>query len=257
MRHHLSAVTHAQTFPQPTLTGSGETCRDKSGIELTADRTETVSLVSCTSSTTRPFRTRRRRVLLRRCSRRAVVVPAVAADPLTGAPHTAAAHHPPSRASQQGTHPSCTPTSAIAGDPLAFPTSSRRRPNTRAPSRSSPGSPAPSPPTAPAGSRWCATTPPPAGTPGCSTGPGYEVWLLSWLPGQGSGRARPRPLLRRAHRPATGTLTEHASTGRGETAAPWRPAPSGSSHPATSTRWSTTRWSGASACTSTSPGSPR
>ncbi|GHA86985.1 cysteine dioxygenase [Streptomyces tendae] len=44
------------------------------------------------------------------------------------------------------------------------------------------------------------------------TGPGYEVWLLSWLPGQGSGR--------HDHGPSSGvwtvlegTLTEH--TGRG------------------------------------------
>ena len=46
------------------------------------------------------------------------------------------------------------------------------------------------------------------------TGPGYEVWLLSWLPGQGSGR--------HDHGPSSGvltvldgTLTEHSrGTGR-------------------------------------------
>ncbi len=46
------------------------------------------------------------------------------------------------------------------------------------------------------------------------TGPGYEVWLLSWLPGQGSGRhdhggsSGVLTVLR-------GTLTEHALTGAG------------------------------------------
>lgn len=45
------------------------------------------------------------------------------------------------------------------------------------------------------------------------TGPGYEVWLLSWVPGQGSGR--------HDHGPSSGVLTvlegeltEHAGTGR-------------------------------------------
>ncbi|MFI0907422.1 cysteine dioxygenase [Streptomyces sioyaensis] len=45
------------------------------------------------------------------------------------------------------------------------------------------------------------------------TGPGYEVWLLSWVPGQGSGR--------HDHGPSSGVLTvlegeltEHAATGR-------------------------------------------
>lgn len=44
------------------------------------------------------------------------------------------------------------------------------------------------------------------------TGPGYEVWLLSWLPGQGSGR--------HDHGPSSGVfsvlegeLTEHGSRG--------------------------------------------
>ncbi|MDG9692921.1 cysteine dioxygenase family protein [Streptomyces sp. DH17] len=44
------------------------------------------------------------------------------------------------------------------------------------------------------------------------TGPGYEVWLLSWLPGQGSGR--------HDHGPSSGvwtvlegTLTEHTERG--------------------------------------------
>ncbi len=48
------------------------------------------------------------------------------------------------------------------------------------------------------------------------TGPGYEVWLLSWVPGQGSGR--------HDHGPSCGvltvlqgTLTEHALTGGRET----------------------------------------
>ncbi|RXS77662.1 cupin domain-containing protein [Streptomyces sp. TM32] len=45
------------------------------------------------------------------------------------------------------------------------------------------------------------------------TGPGYEVWLLSWVPGQGSGR--------HDHGPSSGVLTvlegeltERAGTGR-------------------------------------------
>ncbi|MFI1741171.1 cysteine dioxygenase [Streptomyces sioyaensis] len=45
------------------------------------------------------------------------------------------------------------------------------------------------------------------------TGPGYEVWLLSWVPGQGSGR--------HDHGPSSGVLTvlegeltEHAGPGR-------------------------------------------
>lgn len=48
------------------------------------------------------------------------------------------------------------------------------------------------------------------------TGPGYEVWLLSWLPGQGSGR--------HDHGPSSGVLTvlagelrERAAGRRGET----------------------------------------
>ncbi|MFE9399576.1 cysteine dioxygenase [Streptomyces flavidovirens] len=45
------------------------------------------------------------------------------------------------------------------------------------------------------------------------TGPGYEVWLLSWVPGQGSGMHDHGPssgVLTVLH----GQLTEHAGTGR-------------------------------------------
>lgn len=83
------------------------------------------------------------------------------------------------------------------------------------------------------------------------TGPGYEVWLLSWLPGQGSGR--------HDHGPSSGvwtvlegTLTEH--TERGTRAL--RPGTQKVFARGTRTRWSTTRWSRRSACTSTSPPSP-
>jgi hypothetical protein len=58
-----------------------------------------------------------------------------------------------------------------------------------------------------AASRWYARL---------ATGPGYEVWLLSWLPGQGSGL--------HDHGPSSGVLTvlegelrERALTARGET----------------------------------------
>ena len=48
------------------------------------------------------------------------------------------------------------------------------------------------------------------------TGPGYEVWLLSWLPGQGSGghdHGRSSGVLTVLQ----GTLTERSLTGAGET----------------------------------------
>lgn len=83
------------------------------------------------------------------------------------------------------------------------------------------------------------------------TGPGYEVWLLSWLPGQSSGlhdHGRSSGVLT----VLDGTLRERALTARGEAAAPWRRDTSASSPPAMSTRSSTTRWSPPSACTSTS-----
>lgn len=79
------------------------------------------------------------------------------------------------------------------------------------------------------------------------TGPGYEVWLLSWVPGQGSGR--------HDHGASSGVLTvlegeltEH--TGAGPVRS--RPAPSRCSPPVTSTRSSTTPWRPRSPCTSTS-----
>ncbi len=74
----------------------------------------------------------------------------------------------------------------IAGDILEVPHLSSRRASTPPPWPSSQASPAPSPPTAPGGPPSCSTTPPPAGTPAADR-PGYEVWLLSWVPGQGSG----------------------------------------------------------------------
>ncbi|SOD65142.1 Cysteine dioxygenase type I [Streptomyces zhaozhouensis] len=45
-------------------------------------------------------------------------------------------------------------------------------------------------------------------------GPGYEVWLLSWLPGQGSGRHDHGPSSG-VYTVLAGALTEHAA-GRGE-----------------------------------------
>jgi hypothetical protein len=67
------------------------------------------------------------------------------------------------------------------------------------------------------------------------TGPGYEVWLLSWVPGQGSG------------------LHDHGRSSGAPNAprARWRRARSGCSRRGTSTRSSTTPWSPRSACTCT------
>ena len=69
------------------------------------------------------------------------------------------------------------------------------------------------------------------------TGPGYEVWLLQLGARPGQRTARPRPLLRRAHRPRRRADRAHASAAR----ARWRRARSGCSRPATCTRSSTTR----------------
>lgn len=84
------------------------------------------------------------------------------------------------------------------------------------------------------------------------TGPGYEVWLLSWVPGQGSGlhdHGRSSGVLTVLE----GELTEHALGGNGGTRRSPCRGTSGCSPSATSTRWSTTRWTARSACTSTSP----
>lgn len=48
------------------------------------------------------------------------------------------------------------------------------------------------------------------------TGPGYEVWLLSWLPGQGS-RLHDHGLSSGVLTVLDGTLHERALTARGET----------------------------------------
>lgn len=48
------------------------------------------------------------------------------------------------------------------------------------------------------------------------TGPGYEVWLLSWVPGQGSGR-HDHGASNGVLTVLQGTLTEHALTPRGRT----------------------------------------
>ena len=84
------------------------------------------------------------------------------------------------------------------------------------------------------GARWSATTRPTRWYAPAATGPGYEVWLLSWLPGPGQRTARPRRLLRRADRPARARCTERASPaarGRPRTS---RRRPAGRSRPATS-----------------------
>lgn len=48
------------------------------------------------------------------------------------------------------------------------------------------------------------------------TGPGYEVWLLTWVPGQSSGR-HDHGLSSGVLTVLRGELTEHALTGAGET----------------------------------------
>lgn len=68
------------------------------------------------------------------------------------------------------------------------------------------------------------------------TGPGYEVWLLSWVPGQGTGphgHGRSSGVLT----VLDGVLTERSERGCG----PWGRECSGCSGPGTRTRWSTTR----------------
>lgn len=80
------------------------------------------------------------------------------------------------------------------------------------------------------------------------TGPGYEVWLLSWVPGQGSG-LHDHGASSGVMTVLEGELTEHTPAA----ATPTAPAPSASSPPATPTRSSTTPSTARSACTSTSP----
>ena len=91
------------------------------------------------------------------------------------------------------------------------------------------------------------------------TGPGYEVWLLSWLPGQSSGF--------HDHGESSGVMTvvrgeliersltlPQPSAGGPPAAhgpAPCAPAGSGCSPPATCTRWSTARSNPPSPSTST------
>ena len=79
----------------------------------------------------------------------------------------------------------------------------------------------------------------------------YEVWLLSWVPGQGSGlhdHGRSCGVLTVLR----GALTEHTATAAGRAGDAGGRRAAGLRRRDTSTRWSTTRWSRRSACTSTS-----
>lgn len=78
------------------------------------------------------------------------------------------------------------------------------------------------------------------------TGPGYEVWLLSWVPGQGSG-LHDHGLSSGVLTVLDGELTEHTE----QTSRPLAAGAQRCSRPDMCTRWSMTRSSLPSACTST------